>query len=102
MESKETKWRVSEGDLKRNKEFARYEQMNEEMLRKTDTDYAPWTIIEATDKRYATAKIFTTVIHAMQMALEKVKMPEEAQEVCAAQDEDTWDTLQNTKEEVSL
>ena len=80
MESKETKWRVSEGDLKRNKEFARYEQMNEEMLRKTDTDYAPWTIIEATDKRYATAKIFTTVIHAMQMALEKVKMPEEAQE----------------------
>ena len=54
--------------------------MNEEMLRKTDTDYAPWTIIEATDKRYATAKIFTTVIHAMQMALEKVKMPEEAQE----------------------
>ena len=80
MESKETKWRVSEGDLKRNKEFARYEQMNEEMLRKTDTDYAPWTIIEATDKRYATAKIFTTVIHAMQMALEKVKMTEEAQE----------------------
>lgn len=80
MESKETKWRVSEGDLKRNKEFARYEQMNEEMLRKTDTDYAPWTIIEATDKRYATAKIFTTVIHAMQMALEKVKMPEKAQE----------------------
>ena len=80
MESKETKWRVSEGDLKRNKEFARYEQMNEEMLRKTDTDYAPWTIIEATDKRYATAKIFTTVIHAMQMALEKVKMPEAAQE----------------------
>lgn len=80
MESKETKWRVSEGDLKRNKEFARYEQMNEEMLRKTDTDYAPWTIIEATDKRYATAKIYTTVIHAMQMALEKVKMPKEAQE----------------------
>lgn len=80
MESKETKWRVSEGDLKRNKEFARYEQMNEEMLRKTDTDYAPWTIIEATDKRYATVKIFTTVIHAMQMALEKVKMPEKAQE----------------------
>ena len=24
------------------------------------------------------------------------------QEVCAAQDEDTWDTLQNTKKEVSL
>ena len=73
MASEETAWRVSEGDLKRNKEFAVYEAFNEEMLKKTDTDYAPWTIIEATDKRYAAAKIYTTVINAMAAAIDMKK-----------------------------
>ena len=33
------------------------QEMAEEMLQRTDTEYAPWTIIEATDRRYATVKI---------------------------------------------
>ena len=47
--------------------------MNEEMLEKTDTDYAPWTIIEALDKDYAALKIITTVIDRMAYELEKKK-----------------------------
>ncbi|MFR9065438.1 MAG: polyphosphate kinase 2 family protein, partial [[Clostridium] scindens] len=35
LSSKETSWRVSEGDLKRNKEFDEYEAINEEMLMRT-------------------------------------------------------------------
>lgn len=79
MDSKESAWRVSEGDLKRNKEFHAYEQMNEEMLRKTDSDYAPWNIIEATDRRYATAKIYTIVINALAQAVEVAKAPKETE-----------------------
>ena len=60
-ENKETKWRVSDGDWKRNKEYEKYLMMNEEMLEHTDTGYAPWTIIEATDKNYAAMKILATV-----------------------------------------
>ncbi|XCP87039.1 polyphosphate:AMP phosphotransferase [Roseburia hominis] len=75
MESKESAWRVSEDDMKRNKEFETYERINEEMLKKTDTDYAPWTIVEAMDKRYATAKIYAAVIHAMEVAVEKARQP---------------------------
>lgn len=54
---------MSKKDLKRNREFKKYKRMNEEMLQKTDTDYAPWTIVEATDRRFATIKIYTTVIN---------------------------------------
>jgi polyphosphate kinase 2 (PPK2 family) len=36
------------------------------MLIETDADYAPWTVIEAHDRRFATLKIFTTVIEALQ------------------------------------
>lgn len=63
--SKETQWRVSQGDLERNKEFALYKTMMEEMLQKTDTDFAPWNLIEATDRRFATVKCYTLVINIL-------------------------------------
>ena len=65
LASKETAWRVTEEDLKRNQEFNRYLKMNEEMLENTDTDYGPWTIIESVDRRYAALKIMATVYERM-------------------------------------
>lgn len=68
-DSKETSWRVSKDDWRRNKEYDHYLEINEEMLEKTDTDCAPWAIIEATDKDYAAAKIMTHVAFCMEKAL---------------------------------
>lgn len=89
MDSEETAWRVSEGDLKRNKKFKKYENINEEMLAGTDTDYAPWNIVEAVDRRFATVKIYTIVI---QMLEEKIKevMQKKAQ---TAESEETEKTV---------
>lgn len=69
--SKETSWRVTEADWKRNKEYDAYLQMNEEMLEKTDREYAPWTIIEATDKDYAAMKILAEVSGRLEYELNK-------------------------------
>jgi len=76
-ESKGTSWRVSKQDWKRNKEYDSYLKINEEMLENTDTEYAPWTIIEATDKDYAAMKILTTVADRLAYALERnrIKFP---------------------------
>ena len=71
--SKETAWRVSDSDWIRNKEYERYLRINEEMLEQTDTEYAPWTIIEATDKNYAAMKIMSTVTSRLEYELEKKK-----------------------------
>lgn len=73
LSSKETAWRVSEGDLKRNKDFETYQKMNEEMLSRTDTDYAPWNIVEATDRRFATVKIYSIVEKILSEKVEKAK-----------------------------
>lgn len=70
-DSKETSWRVTKDDWKRNKEYDRYLEINEEMLQKTDTERAPWSIIEATDKDYAAAKIMTLVADRFEEALEE-------------------------------
>ena len=63
---------MTQGDLERNAKYNEYAAMMEDMLFKTDTDYAPWTIIEATDRRFATVKIYTTVIKAMADQIEKL------------------------------
>jgi len=61
MESKDTAWRVTKADLKKNEKYDQYQDMIEEMLQRTDTEYAPWTIVAATDRRYATVKIYTVI-----------------------------------------
>lgn len=77
MESSTSAWRVTEADLLRNKEYNKYKEMNDEMLQKTDTDFAPWNIIEATDKNFATVKIYSAVIRALSQKIQEVKKERE-------------------------
>lgn len=65
LHSKETAWKVSKEDEKRNKEYHRYKEICEEMLERTESEYAPWILIEAEDRRFATAKIFSQVIRQL-------------------------------------
>lgn len=67
--SKETRWKVTDTDWRRNKDYDEYLKINEEMLEKTDTDYAPWVIIEAMDKNYAALKIISTVTARLEKEL---------------------------------
>ena len=71
LANKETAWRVTAGDLKRNREYEKYLHYNEDMLFHTDFSFAPWTIVEATDKRFATVKILSTVVNRLS---EELKM----------------------------
>lgn len=89
--NKETAWRVTQGDKERNIRYDEYAAMMEDMLFKTDTDYAPWTIIEAMDKRFATVKIYTTVIKAMSEQIDKARCQKEES---APQTEDEMRELQ--------
>lgn len=75
LDKKETSWRVSEKDLDRNKHFDEYREMADEMLSKTDTEYAPWTIVEAEDERFATVKILSTVVAAFEERYKKEQNP---------------------------
>jgi polyphosphate:AMP phosphotransferase len=67
--SKYDSWRVTKEDWEHHKQYGAYAQAAEEMVARTNTAYAPWTIVEATDKRYRLIKIFKTLADAMQTAL---------------------------------
>lgn len=68
---KDTDWRVDKKSWKRNKQYDRYRTMNEEMLQRTDVGYAPWTIIEATDKNYAAMKCMAVVADRLQYEVDQ-------------------------------
>ena len=65
-ESAATAWRVTEADLRQNQQYGEYLAAAEDMLTETDTEYAPWTVVEAHDRRFATLKAFATVIDALE------------------------------------
>ena len=69
LSSKKTAWRVTKDDLQRNKQYDKYLQMNEEMLEQTDSDFAPWHIVEGTDREYATVKMMQIVVNALEEAI---------------------------------
>jgi polyphosphate:AMP phosphotransferase len=78
LDSKQaTSWKVTKEDWKHHKQYELYTNAIEEMLAKTDTDFAPWTIVEAHDRRFATIKIFQKTIDAIQEKIDQVsaKMP---------------------------
>jgi len=41
-------------------------QAAEDMFTKTSTDWAPWTLVEAEDKKYARIKVLRTVVEAIE------------------------------------
>lgn len=62
-------WRVTEADWARHKQYDEYLVAAEEMLELTDSEYAPWTIVEATSKWHARRKVFETIINAIENRL---------------------------------
>lgn len=67
------KWRVTKQDWVRHKQYKKILLAANEMIEKTDTSQAPWTIIEAHDRRFATVKIFNTVIEAISAKIKEKK-----------------------------
>ncbi|PID58939.1 phosphate--AMP phosphotransferase [candidate division KSB3 bacterium] len=76
-----TKWKVTQEDWKHHQQYETYLNATEEMLVKTETGFAPWTVIEAHDRRFATLKTFKTVIDKLEHAIEARKKIRQSQSV---------------------
>lgn len=68
---KSTSWRVTKKDWEKNKDYDIWMERFDKMIVQTDTPNAPWTIIEAMDKKYAICKIMTTVTGCLMDAINR-------------------------------
>ncbi len=64
-----TAWHVTNEDWDHHRRYDEWLMAYEEALENTDTEWGPWTIVEATDRRHARIKIFTTIIRACEEKL---------------------------------
>lgn len=78
---KNTAWRVTKRDWEQNKKYKEFLEYSNEMLQKTDEEYAPWTIVETEDERYGMAKIYDKVISTLSEECEKRKKQPKEEEL---------------------
>ena len=61
----EKQWKITDEDWRNREKWDLYEAAVDEMIQKTSTVYAPWTIVEGNDKRFARLKVLETVIERL-------------------------------------
>jgi len=64
----EKQWKITDEDWRNREKWDLYEQAIDEMLLKTNTDFAPWYILESNDKKYARIKALRIVVDSLKKA----------------------------------
>lgn len=62
-------YKITPDDWRNRERWADYEPAIEEMLRRTHTAAAPWTLVSANDKNYARVRVLEAVIEALRSRL---------------------------------
>ena len=62
-------WKITDEDWRNREKWPAYEAAVNEMLVRTSTDHAPWTIVEGNNKYYARLKVLKTVIDMFEKRL---------------------------------
>lgn len=60
-----TAFQVTPEDWEHHRRYSDWLLAYEEAFERTDSEYGPWTIVEATDRRYTWVKIFQTIINTL-------------------------------------
>ncbi len=67
-------WKLTDDDWRNREKWPQYEQATDEMLLRTSTPAAPWTVVESEDKRFARIKVLRTVVRRLEEELGRVKL----------------------------
>ncbi|MGI9103169.1 MAG: polyphosphate kinase 2 family protein [Terriglobales bacterium] len=67
------KWKITKEYKRHHKQYEKWTEAVEEMLAKTDSPHAPWTVVEANDIRWARMKVFQTLVEKIDEALARRK-----------------------------
>lgn len=65
------RWKLTEEDWRNREKWDAYEAAVNDMVERTSTSMAPWTLVEANDKRFARIKVLKTICGGLQGALDR-------------------------------
>jgi polyphosphate kinase 2 (PPK2 family) len=64
------RFKITPEDWRNRRKWGAYERAVCDMVDRTSTEIAPWTLVEAEDKRYARIKVLTTIVDRLKEALQ--------------------------------
>ena len=67
------RFKITAEDWRNREKWDAYEIAADDMIERTSTEIAPWTLVEANDKYYARIKVLTTLNQRIQQALDALK-----------------------------
>jgi polyphosphate kinase 2 (PPK2 family) len=67
------RFKITEDDWRNRQKWPDYRVAVGDMVDRTSTEIAPWTLVEANDKRWARVKVLRTINNALEAAFEKDK-----------------------------
>lgn len=67
------RWKITKEYQRHHRQYGKWVQAVEDMLAKTNPPEAPWTLVEANDLRWARVKVFETLVHRIEAAIERRK-----------------------------
>jgi polyphosphate kinase 2 (PPK2 family) len=69
-------WKLTDEDWRNRGKWEQYEHAVEDMLAKTTTAFAPWTVVAANDKRHARIRVLKTMVKRLSRELNFDPSPE--------------------------
>jgi polyphosphate kinase 2 (PPK2 family) len=70
QEDPHKQWKITEEDWRNREKWDQYWHAVSDMIERTSTPLAPWTIVEGDDKRYARVKVLRTITSRLKQVLE--------------------------------
>ena len=67
------RWKITDEDWRNREKWDHYEAAVDDMVTHTSTAFAPWTLVEGNDKRFARIKVIKTLCRQLEGALKKRK-----------------------------
>ncbi len=67
------RFKITDEDWRNRKKWDQYERAVCDMVDRTSTSFAPWTLVEANNKYYARIKVLKTLCGAIEDALQRIK-----------------------------
>jgi polyphosphate kinase 2 (PPK2 family) len=68
------RFKITDEDWRNRDKWDAYEQAIGDMVDRTSTNLAPWTLVEANDKYFARIKVLKTLCQRIEKAIKKVEV----------------------------
>ena len=63
-------WKITDEDWRNREKWDVYQEYVDRMIESTNTEYAPWVVVESEDKKYGRLKVLRTVVETLKRELD--------------------------------